>query len=73
MSGCACVLRGVLVGGVVAAESHTARLTSAQMDPACADLYALFAFTFLGLLYCGDCSNVGTGGVGSHAQLHFGD
>jgi hypothetical protein len=69
MSGRARMLRGVLVGRVVAAQRHTACLTRSQMNPSGANLYALFAHSFLRLLYGRDCSDVGTGGVGGHSQI----
>jgi hypothetical protein len=40
---------GVTVRRAVAAERNAARLTSAQMDPLCADLHALLAFAALRL------------------------
>ena len=45
------MLRGVLVGGVVAAASRSTFLTHSEVDPLCADLHAFFAFPSLGMLY----------------------
>ena len=39
------VLSGVAIWRVVTTKSHTARLTSTQVDPAGADFDALFAFS----------------------------
>ena len=40
----ACVFAGVLVWRVITTQRHAAFLTSPQMDPGSADLYAFFAF-----------------------------
>ena len=44
------VFTGVPIRRAVAAERHATRLARTQMHPACADLYALFAFAALRLL-----------------------
>ena len=50
MSGTARVFAGVTVGRAVAAQSDTALLTGAQMDPLRSDFYTLGAFADLRLL-----------------------
>jgi hypothetical protein len=44
MPGCVGMFTGVTIWRAVTAQSNTARLTSAQMDPFAADLRAFFAF-----------------------------
>ena len=49
MFGGARVFAGVMIGRTVAAQRDAALLTGAEMDPLCADLYALSAFANLRL------------------------
>ena len=48
------VLSRVAIGRVVTTKRHTARLTGPQMDPACADFDALFAFSARRVLHLGN-------------------
>jgi hypothetical protein len=50
MSGSVSVFAGVLIGRAVATQSRAALLTRSEMNPLCADLYALGAFAHLRLL-----------------------
>jgi hypothetical protein len=55
MSGRARVFAGVPVWRTVAAQGDTAFLAGAQMNPLCANLYALSAFANFRLFQRSDC------------------
>ena len=62
------VFRSVFVGRIVAAERFAAFLACPQVNPGCADLYALFAFSALWQLDGFDRSDVSARGVSRHGQ-----
>ena len=68
MSGGMRMLAGVLIRRAVAAKRYSTRLTSTQMNPVAADLYAFFAFTALRLLNRLDRIQMRTAS-GSHDRL----
>lgn len=60
------VAGGVTIGRVVTTERGAAGLTGAQMDPAVTAFHTLITDLTLGLLDCGNGSDVGTDGLRGH-------